>query len=498
MTSKGLRLLAYGRVSDVRGRSGESFISPEDQMAKCRAYAEAYEHEILEEGLDLDVSGGVMERPVLDRFLAQIRDGEAQGLIVAKLDRFSRSSRGALNALAEIEAAGGVLISVQEQIDSTTAAGRFVRSIFLATAEWERGRIGENWTAAQKSAVGRGVHISRHVPPGYMRDEIPASDGRHKISPLRPDPKHGKTITEAYRLAAQGAAPARIAEYLTERGLASGDNGHAVWKSSRIKRLLANRVYLGEARYGEIVNVGAHEPLTDQATWLLAQRDKREPAVSPESAYLLTGLVRCASCRHAMRPAAARGKAIATYRCATETASGRCPHPSSTSMQRLDDFVLEQFTFRALSSPSEAREERDDTELLAHIEDARKAVGEVEALRGELRPAAYAQALDSALGELEDAEQTFAREGHFDDHDVALLANAALPLLDPSKRLDSEGTKTVRAALAREIAAVFVRPAASRSNKLPIEDRVKIVWAGEEELELPRRGERFEPRAYTW
>src|SRR5207253_1261190 len=154
----------------------------------------------------------------------------------------------------------------------------------------------------------------------YMRDEIPASDGRHKISPLRPDPKHGKTITEAYRLAAQGAAAARIAEYLTERGLASGDNGHAVWKSSRIKRLLANRGYLGEARYGEIVNVGAHEPLTDQATWLLAQRDKREPAVSPESAYLLTGLVRCASCRHAMRPAAARGKAIATYRCATETA----------------------------------------------------------------------------------------------------------------------------------------------------------------------------------
>src|SRR5437763_692378 len=237
---------------------------------------------MLEEGLDLDVSGGVMERPVLDRFLGQIRDGEAQGLIVAKLARFSRSSRGALNALAEIEAAGGVLISVQEQIDSTTAAGRFVRSIFLATAEWERERIGENWTAAQKSAVGRGVHISRHVPPGYMRDEIPASDGRHKISPLRPDPKHGKTITEAYRLAAQGAAPARIAEYLTERGLASGDNGHAVWKSSRIKRLLANRVYLGEARYGEIVNVGAHEPLTDQATWLLAQRDKREPAVSPE------------------------------------------------------------------------------------------------------------------------------------------------------------------------------------------------------------------------
>jgi hypothetical protein len=37
MTTKGVRLLAYGRVSHGRGRSGKTFISPEDQMAKCRA-----------------------------------------------------------------------------------------------------------------------------------------------------------------------------------------------------------------------------------------------------------------------------------------------------------------------------------------------------------------------------------------------------------------------------------------------------------------------------
>jgi DNA invertase Pin-like site-specific DNA recombinase len=283
VTSKGLRLLAYGRVSDVRGRSGESFISPEDQMAKCRAYADAYEHAILEEGLDLDVSGGVMSRPVLDRFLAKIRNGEAQGLIVAKLDRFSRSSRGALNALAEIEAAGGVLISVQEQIDSTTAAGRFVRAIFLATAEWERDRIGENWTAAQKSAVERGIHISRHVPPGYVRN------GGGKLKPHR---KHGATITKAYEMAAAGVPPARIARYLNERGLPSGDNEQAVWKSSRIKRLLANRVYLGEARYGDFTNPDAHDPLTDETTWLRAQRKPATPPVSPTSSYLLSGIVR--------------------------------------------------------------------------------------------------------------------------------------------------------------------------------------------------------------
>jgi site-specific DNA recombinase len=470
-------------------------------MAKCRAYAEAYEHTILEEGLDLDISGGVMSRPVLDRFLAEIRGGQAQGLIVAKLDRFSRSSRGALNALAEIEAAGGVLISVQEQIDSTTAAGRFVRSIFLATAEWERERIGENWTAAQKSAVERGVHISRHVPPGYKR----GSGGR-----LEPAPKHGKTISKAYKLAAHGSAPAAIARYLTERGLPSGNNGHTNWKSSRIKRLLANRVYLGEARYGEITNAQAHEPLTDETTWLLAQRKAATPTPSATSTYLLSGLVRCASCSHAMRPQKARAKTVGSYRCATETTSSRCPHPSSISMNRLEDYVFEQVTERFFLREHETAERPDDAEARAALDEARQAVAEVEALREELHPKAYAQALSKAMNDVDRAERELTSRTSLTNLDPEGLAEAALPQVEAEMRrvqaggrvlegLDATGIRLLRAWIARDVRAVFVRPAASRSKTLPIEDRVKIVWREDEEhLELPQRGERFAPRAYTW
>ena len=57
---------------------------------------------------------------------------------------------------------------------------------------------------------------------------------------------------------------------------------------------------------------------------------------------------------------------------------------------------------------------------------------------------------------------------------------------------------SLRELLGSAIQAVFVRPAASRARNLPIEDRVRIVWRDEEPLELPRRGERFEPRAYAW
>jgi site-specific DNA recombinase len=492
MTSKGLRLLAYGRVSDVRGRSGESFISPEDQMAKCRAYAEAYEHTILEEGLDLDISGGVMSRPVLDRFLAKIRDGEAQGLIVAKLDRFSRSSRGALNALAEIETAGGVLISVQEQIDSTTAAGRFVRAIFLATAEWERERIGENWTSAQKAAVARGVHISRHVPPGYQRN---------KNGVLIPHPWHGKTIHEAFELAAKGMPYARIADYLNERELPSGDNG-SVWQANRIKRLLANRVYLGEARYGDISNPKAHKPLVDEATFHLAQRKRGTVAASSGGSYLLSGIVRCAACSYAMRPQKARGKTIGTYRCVTNHASGRCDHPSSISMERLDDFVFSAFAKHLASTPSEPRERPDDTLLRAELEEAQAKLSEVLADEDKLRAyGVFEQARDAALNRIEVAQRALASPLLVDTEGLAEEMMEKAKLLEGVRALDSldnEAKGILRGFMAQEIQAVFVRPAKSRSNRAPIEERVRTVWRDEEPLELPRRGERFEPRAYVW
>src|SRR4051794_2879472 len=93
--SQPLALLSYGRVSDVRGREGPGFISPTDQLARNRSYADAFAHKIIDEGVDLDRSGGDMSRPVFDDFLERIRLGEADGLIVAKLDRFARSNLGA-------------------------------------------------------------------------------------------------------------------------------------------------------------------------------------------------------------------------------------------------------------------------------------------------------------------------------------------------------------------------------------------------------------------
>ena len=495
MTSKGLKLLAYGRVSDVRGREGPSFISPEDQMERIRGYATAYSHTILEEGLEWDISGGVMQRPVFDRFLQAVRDGQAHGIIVAKLDRFARSSSGALAAIEEIEKTDGVLISVSEQIDSSTA-GKFLRTILFAAAQWERERIGEAWKSARSHAVERGIHVSRHVPPGYER--LPKSGDADSDRRLVPHPEHAQTMMTAYTMAARGDSYSRIATYLNNRSLPVGGKD-GTWTAGRIKRLLANRVYLGEARSGEgNVKSDAHKPLVQELTWNMAQRRSMAPPLTEKSETLLGGLCRCASCSFAMKSQQARGSSVAIYRCPTQSLHGRCPAPSTVSLERLEGHVIEQFLAHAGEATGTPTED-GDTEAMAEAIEAersyRSALLDTE-LRRQIGDTDHAQmvaglhrAWQDALPRVKPGRQA---PGGSDGTGSAKLSDLVAEL---QRRGDTQGLRDLMAA---EIQAVFVRPAESRSKKLPISDRVRIVWQDEEPLELPRRGQRFEPRAFAW
>ena len=492
MTPKrtGLRLLAYARVSDVRGREGPGFISETDQFKRCRAYADAYGHKIVEQGCDLDVSGGVMTRPTFDRFLAKIEAGKADGLIVAKLDRFARSNVGALVAIEKIESAGGTLISVGEQIDSSTPSGRFLRTILFAAAEWERERIGEQWFTARSAAVERGIHVSRHAPPGYLKG--PKTDDENDRR-LVPDPEHAETVREAFRMAARGETSTTIASYLTERGL-SGSN----WTAARVPRLLANRVYLGEARSGSgVVNPAAHDPLVDEELFLLAQRDRPQGLRRPTNGVsLLSGIVRCAGCSFAMKPQGASKTGAAVYRCTKTSTHGICPEPATVTKQRVEEYVIEQFLaeFSNLAFAAEAGE-RDGGSL-------------AEAVAAER---AYREQLDNlelraTIGNADHDRLIASLHRQWQDKLAAIdagPARSALPagvnLEDLVSQLRDEGqTAELRELLSSGIEAVFVRRAVNRQRNLPIADRVKIVYHGSEPVDLPRRGQRFEPRRVDW
>ncbi len=160
------RTVGYVRVST--DKQADHGISLEAQEAKLRAYAELYGLDLLEVIVDAGASAKTLDRPGLRRALGMLRKGEAEALLVAKLDRLTRSVRN-LGELVEGYFAHGkaALLSVAEQIDTRSAGGRLVLNVLASVAQWEREAIGERTSAALRHKRQKGEKTGGDVPFGY-------------------------------------------------------------------------------------------------------------------------------------------------------------------------------------------------------------------------------------------------------------------------------------------------------------------------------------------
>lgn len=475
----------YIRVSQVRGRDGESFISPAVQRDQIQQWANLRGVTIGEWHTDLDQTGGTLSRPALDAMLERIRNGQTSGVVVARLDRLSRAGvADALKLVQDLSDQGAQLAVVDLGIDPTTMFGEFAMTIMLALARMERRRIAENWATAQARAVARGVHIASKTPTGYLRRQ----DGR-----LEPDPDAAPTIAEVFRMRANGSSWREIADYLDGQGVV-GPYGSPQWATRAATHIIENRVYLGEARSGENVNRTAHEPIIDRATWDAAQqargvsvpRSSREPAA-------LAGLLRCAGCRFLLKPdrmTSHTGERLRIYRCRGRHAAGTCadrvatlervvwPHVEAAFLA-LDDARVQLAGTNHAPAEIKALEVRAataDAELAAYRDDERIAdtLGRGRYVEGLRARVAQADAAHAAVA---------ARRGPSSALPVDLALRDLWPDLDVTERLKLMGEAW---------ACIVLRS----GRHAPIEDRVLFVPAGVAPADLPRRGKRFPLRPW--
>lgn len=161
-------VVAYLRVST--GEQADSGLGIEAQRRVIRQYAELYKVDVVDYVVDDGYSGKDLERPGIRRVLQLLEEGKAEGIVIAKLDRLTRSTRDAGDLVEQYFAEGRLrLVSVGEQIDTTTAAGRLVLNVLTSVAQWEREAIGERTKAALKSKRERG-HRAGGVPYGFEVD----------------------------------------------------------------------------------------------------------------------------------------------------------------------------------------------------------------------------------------------------------------------------------------------------------------------------------------
>lgn len=124
------RVALYARVSTIN--HGQD---PEVQLQPLRQVAEQRGWNVIQEFVDVGISGAKESRPELDRLMKAIRSGKVDVVAVARFDRFARSTKHLLDALDEMRRVGVDFVSVSESIDTGTAIGKMVFTFLAGLAE---------------------------------------------------------------------------------------------------------------------------------------------------------------------------------------------------------------------------------------------------------------------------------------------------------------------------------------------------------------------------
>lgn len=151
--------------------------------------------------------------------------GEIQGVVVAKLDRLTRSMRD-LHSLLEGVFSQIELHSVSEQINTSSAGGRLVLNVLMSVAEWEREAIGERTSAAIQAKLRRGERTGR-APYGFQWEE----------GDLIPNQKEQELITLVRELRSRGVTWGELISTLEIEGYQTRSGGR--WCPKTLRKMVS-------------------------------------------------------------------------------------------------------------------------------------------------------------------------------------------------------------------------------------------------------------------
>jgi DNA invertase Pin-like site-specific DNA recombinase len=199
---KETRAAIYARVSTNNGQN------PKMQISELREYCRNRNWKIAGEYVDC-ASGARISRPQLDQLMSECRKRKIDAVVVYRYDRFARSLRQLVNALAEFDGLGVHFISLHDGVDTTSPNGRLIFGIFASIAEFERELIRQRVRSGLAAAVARGQRLGR--PPSCPLNQEKAKqlkrDWRDQKASLRAlSRKYGVKLWKVYSLCSRKKA----------------------------------------------------------------------------------------------------------------------------------------------------------------------------------------------------------------------------------------------------------------------------------------------------
>jgi site-specific DNA recombinase len=265
--AKRLRCAIYTRVSTEHGLE-QDFNSLDAQREAAEAYTKSQAHEgwslIRTSYDDGGFSGGSLERPALQRLLAEVRAGLIDVVVVYKVDRLTRSLADFAKLVELFDAHRVSFVSVTQSFNTTTSMGRLTLNVLLSFAQFEREVTSERIRDKIAASKRRGLWVGGMVPLGY--------ESRDKKLVIVPE--EAERVRLVFRRYLDLGSLDRLMRELRQkrivtklRRLANGRTiGGIPFTRGPLAYLLRNRFYIGEVLYRGEVCPGEHEPILELRT----------------------------------------------------------------------------------------------------------------------------------------------------------------------------------------------------------------------------------------
>ena len=350
--SRKVRCAIYTRKSSEEGLEME-FNSLDAQREACEAYIVSQKQEgwiaLPDVYNDGGISGGTLERPALQRLLADIEAGRIDVVVVYKIDRLSRALMDFAKLVEVFDLHSVTFVSVTQQFNTTTSMGRLTLNILLSFAQFEREVTGERIRDKIAASRKKGMWMGGHPPLGYDVVDRKLVVNREEAALVRHIFERFLHAGSATLLMNELNAAGHTTKSWTTR---SGTmRPGRPFDKGVLYKLLNNRVYLGKAVHKGKSYPGEHQAIIDAPIWdkvhsILSENARRRGNhVRAATPALLKGLIRCASCNRAMTPSHARknGRRYRYYVCQSAIKNGHVSCPvRSLPAGEIEEAVLVQ------------------------------------------------------------------------------------------------------------------------------------------------------------
>jgi DNA invertase Pin-like site-specific DNA recombinase len=257
-TVRKLRCAIYTRVSTDENLD-QAYNSLHAQGDACSAYVQSQQAEgwLLNPNRydDGGFSGGTLERPALQRLVADIKAGRVDVIVVYKIDRLSRSLTDFAKLVEVMEAHGVTFVSVTQSFNTTTSMGRLTLNILLSFAQFEREVIGERIRDKFAASRKRGIWMGGSVPLGY--------DIANRK--LVVNEQEAETVRRIFDGFAKTGSATTLTKSLQAEQVAT-KRGRSINKSD-IYKIIHNRTYVGEVAHKGNVYPGEHLGIITRERW---------------------------------------------------------------------------------------------------------------------------------------------------------------------------------------------------------------------------------------